>query len=58
MRGIKTKRQLKKILTLGKVPTLRTVLRVKNTDDQGMAAGAVAKDRGRKGKEKKPWGEV
>ena len=52
MRGIKTKRQLKKILTL------RTVLRVKNTEDQGVAAGAVAKDRGRKGREKKPWGEV
>ena len=58
MRGIKIKRQLKKILTLGKVPTLRTVLRVKNTEDQGVAAGAVAKDRGRRGKEKKPWGEV
>ena len=58
MRRIKTKRQLKKILTLGKVPTLRTVLRVRNTEDQGVAAGAVAKDRGRKGKEKKPWGEV
>ena len=58
MRRIKTKRQLKKILKLRNVLTLRTVLRVKNTDDQGMAAGAVAKDRGRKGKEKKPWGEV
>ena len=38
---IKTKRQGKRILTLRKVLTVRKILRVKNTDDQGVSAGAV-----------------
>ena len=42
---------------LRKVLTVRKILRVKNSEDQGVSAGAVARDRGRKGKEKTALGE-